>query len=126
MVDDHELAVIPQQIVSGARHGDSRRQEAQFQLPKILLSGAVGMRNQGMHGNSARDRVCQGLFDFREIETEDGDLHSALCALNCLYQRARAVPRLYQEFHGDLHTLAFTLQFRQQFGGCELEWSICL
>src|SRR6202035_4058664 len=36
-VDDHHLAVVANQVVGGARHGNACRQESHLELPEILL-----------------------------------------------------------------------------------------
>ena len=72
-VDHHQLGVVTDQIVRCAGYRNSGGEQAQFKLSQILFSRPIGMRDQRVHGNSARDCVPQRLFDFFLIEAEDHD-----------------------------------------------------
>src|ERR1700681_2281584 len=62
-IDDHHLAVIAQQVVGGARHGNASRQESHFQRPEILLAAAVSKGNEGMDQNPSAHGVSQRSFN---------------------------------------------------------------
>ena len=71
-IDDHQLVVIPDEFV--ARAGDDRAglEKALFQLPQILLTTAVRVRDQRTNNNATLDR---GVERFRNVWTIEAENH---------------------------------------------------
>jgi hypothetical protein len=80
VVDHHHLAVIPRQIVGGARDRDAGVEQPQLQLPQDLFAAAVGVRDQRADDDAARDRRFERLLELGAIEPEDDDVDRFLRA----------------------------------------------
>jgi len=71
LVDDDHLVVIPHEVVGGARDGEAQLEQTQLELAQRLLTGPIGLRDQGVHGDPARHCVAQRLLDLRQVAPED-------------------------------------------------------
>src|SRR5262249_50754560 len=98
-VDDHELAVVPDQIVRRTGYRYARRQEARLQRAQHLFASAVCARNQRMHRYTASRGFHQSPFDLPAVEPEDNNLDRLFGAVDCSDQRRYSVSWLYQQFH---------------------------
>src|SRR5262249_6604905 len=95
-IDDHELGVITGQVVGGARHAHAGGQQTHLETPQTLLARAIGVRDQGVDGDAAADRVGQRVLDLTPVEAEDDDLDTAPGGRDPADQRQDAVARLYE------------------------------
>jgi hypothetical protein len=82
-IDKHELVVIAGQVIGGPGDCHSCIEQAHFQFSKILFPTPIGIRNQGINGDSANDCRLKSRFNLGPIEPEDDNIDSRLCALNC-------------------------------------------
>src|SRR5262249_25864446 len=98
-IDDHHLPVIAGKIVGGARHRDAGAEKAQLQLTQVFFAGAIGVRNQRVHGYAAADCVSQRPLDLVLIEPEDHDFDAAFGGCDALHQRQDTIAGLHYEFH---------------------------
>ena len=123
-IDDQEFAVISGQVVGRARHRDSGIQKAHFELAKVFLAAAIGIRDQRMDKDAARGRVRQGLLDFTAIESKNDDLDAVLGAIDGVEQRLNAVAGLNQQFQiasggGELQDAQFIVTERRENPGIQ-------
>src|SRR6185369_17444262 len=77
-VHDHHLAVVTHQVSGGSSDRHTARQKTHFQLSELVLTAAIGERDQRMHKESAFHGVNQRTFDLIAIEPEDHDLDRLL------------------------------------------------
>ena len=96
---DHELPVVANQVVGGARYSDARCQQPRFEIAQILLSAAIGIRYQRVNEDAAAGSLSKRSFDFATVESKDQQLHGTLCAIDGFHERSNAVTRLYDQFH---------------------------
>jgi hypothetical protein len=99
VVDDHHLAVIPQQIVSRARHGHPTLEQLQLELAEVFLPAAIGVRRQRPDVDAAAHRGFQGARQFRAVEPENEDIDRFFCLLDCREDGGDARIGLNDELH---------------------------
>src|SRR5690349_20749838 len=75
-IDNHQLAVIADQVVRGSCHCHAGAQQTKFELAQTPLASAIGISNQGVHMNAARNRAGQSFFDLAPVEAKDHNLHA--------------------------------------------------
>ncbi len=101
-IDDHHLAVVPHEIVSGSRHGHSAVKQAQLELAKALLPAFIRVRNQRPHRDAALHGRRQRIGHVRPIEPEDEDVDRFSGPLDRGDRGDDASVRLSQELHTEL------------------------
>src|SRR5207248_944813 len=98
-VDDHHLAVVADEIVGGARHGDPALQQLQFEFAEALGPASILMRGQRAHAYAANDSLFEIARDLHAIEPEDQDVDGLARASDCVDDRDDAGIRLDYKFH---------------------------
>jgi hypothetical protein len=73
-VDDHHLRVIPRQIGGCPRHRDAAVQQPRLELPQVLLTAAIGVRDERADGDAAVHGRLQRLLELRPVEPEYDDI----------------------------------------------------
>jgi hypothetical protein len=99
LIDDQHLAVVPNEIVIGARDCYAGRQQAHLERAQTFLASAVGIRNQGAYGDAAPDRLQQRVLNLRAIEAEDKDIHAFFSVVDSFREWDDAIARLNDELH---------------------------
>src|SRR5436190_980824 len=98
-IDDHELAVIADEVVAGAVDRRAGAEQTLFELPQSPRSAFVGVGDERMDVHAARDGRVQRVLDVVAVESEDDQLDAALRAPDRGNQRCDAVPWLNQQLH---------------------------
>ena len=93
-IHQHHLAVIADQVVRGTGHRDSFFQEPHFQLAQVLLSTAIGKRDQRMDKDASLGGVFQRVLDLRLVEAKNNDFNAFLCPFDGFKQGRGAIRRL--------------------------------
>ena len=62
-IDDHELAVIADEILSGPIHSGARAEQPLLQLPQVAGAAVISVRDQRVHVHSALDGRVQRVRD---------------------------------------------------------------
>ena len=98
-VDDHHLAVVADQIVGGARHGDAGLEQVHLELAQDLGAAAIVMGGQRPHADAAGDGGLQRARDLQAIEPEDQDVDATFGLLDRGDDRGDAGVGLNDELH---------------------------
>jgi hypothetical protein len=98
-VHDHHLAVVTHQVSGGSSDRHTARQKTHFQLSELVLTAAIGERDQRMHKESAFHGRQSTHVRSHRIEPEDHDLDRLLGLAYSFYQALDAMARLNDELH---------------------------
>ncbi len=99
VVDDHELRVIPRQVVAAARHGHAGAQQSKLELAQQLVAAAIGVGDERAHAHATTDGRLERLLDLGAVEAEDSDVDGLLGFLDGVDDGRHAIFGEHQQFH---------------------------
>ena len=95
-VHDHHFAVVTHQLIGGAGHRHTSREQPHLQLAQVLFAAPVGVGNKRVDEDAPLRRVLERSFEFGAVETENDDFNALLRSLDPSHQRFNSIARLYQ------------------------------
>src|SRR5262249_43360991 len=98
-VDDHDLAVVTDQVVGCPRHGNTGLQKVHLELSEDFGAAAILMSCQGPNAHAARHGGLQGAGDLQAIEPENQDVDRLPGLLDRGDDRGDSGVRLDDELH---------------------------
>src|SRR3569833_1167794 len=99
VVDDEHLAVIADEVISGAGYGNALRQQAHFKPSQILLFALIRVGNESLHRDAAANCIDEGFLNLDAIETEYENPDVLFCFFKSLDEGLDAVIRLNEQLH---------------------------
>ena len=70
-IDNHELAVVADQVVVRSGNSDTCGEQTYFQFTQMDLASAIRIGDQRMNMHAAADRAGERFLDLPAVETED-------------------------------------------------------
>ena len=98
-IDDHELAVIADEVVPGPVHCGAGAEQPLLELSQPPRPALIGVGDERVHLHAPSDGVVQRPLDVVAIEAEDDDLDALPGLPDRRNQRCDAVAWLNQELH---------------------------
>ncbi len=103
-VNDHELGVIPVQVIGRASHGHARGQEAHFELPQSFRSRAACVRDQRTHAHATVRRSRQCSLNVTTVKAEDHDVDTLLRAIDGVHYWQDTIVGLQYKVHALIYS----------------------
>jgi len=99
VVDDHELVVVAEQVISRACYFDPGRQQVHFEPAQLSLFAMIGIRDERTDRNVSGHGFFKRTLDIYVVETKNGDFNALFRSVDPMNDRDNAILGLNDESH---------------------------
>src|SRR5262249_4579535 len=98
-IDDHELVMIANQVISGPGDSHAGSEHPQLESSQVLVTPFIRASDQSLYSDATRHCVRKRLFYLLTIKTKNDDLDASLRFFDPFNKGPDAVTRLNEKPH---------------------------